>query len=119
MPGQRKNSASGVKSTRSWERMRKMSRSKTKSVSLDGIKHACEPGYIETRACKDAAQRQYKVKGLDKHDAISLEVAYCTAFLSRNEALQMAVSIAHAGARQWGEEFVNDVTRLLEGLRGS
>ena len=94
-------------------------RRKTKSVTLDGIKHVTNPGYLETRACKDTDQRQYQVKGLEKFDAISLEIAYCTAYMGRNEALQFACSVAHAGSKQWGTEFVEDIERLLEHMRGS
>ena len=94
-----------------------MTRSKTKSVSLDGIKNAMAPGHLETRACKDKSRRDYHIKDIQKMDAISFEMAYCMAFLDQNEALQLIVSLTKAGHKQWGETFIDDVLVWMEAVR--
>ena len=93
-----------------------MTRSKTKSVSLDGIKNAMTPGHLETRACKDKTRRDYHIKDIQKMDAISFEMAYCMAFLDQNEALQLIVSLTKAGHKQWGQEFIYDVQNWIEAV---
>jgi len=94
-----------------------MARSKTKSVSLDGIKNAMAPGHLETRACKDKSRRDYHIKDIQKMDAISFEMANCMAFLGQNEALQLIVSLTKAGHKQWGQEFVDEVQVWMEAVR--
>jgi len=63
-------------------------------------KHLLTPGTITT-------------KPRSKDDAVSLEMHYCTAYLSRKEALQVLMSLAHAGYKQWGLEFIQDSQRWL------
>lgn len=94
-----------------------MARSKTKSVSLDGIKNEMVPGHLETRACKDKTRRDYHIKDIQKMDAISFEMAYCMAFLDRNEALQLIASLTNAGHKQWGSGFTDEVQVWLEAVR--
>ncbi len=94
-----------------------MTRSKSKPVSLDGIKHAMGPGHIETRACKDKGRRDYHIKDIQKMDAVSVEMNHCTAFMGENEALQLVVSLAKAGHTQWGDDWLAQVERWLEGIR--
>lgn len=94
-----------------------MARSKTKSVSLDGIKNAMAPGHLETRACKDTARRDYHIKDVQKMDAISFEMAHCLAFLDQNEALQLILSLTKAGHAQWGGEFLDQVQAWSEAVR--
>ena len=53
-----------------------------------------------------------------KHNAVSMELHHCTAFFDRNEALQVVISLAHAGAQQWGHPFIADCQRLMEAIYG-
>ena len=95
-----------------------MARPKSKQVTVEGLKHVSEPGHLVTRANKDRAQDRgkagYTVRDIDKIDAISIEMAHCTAFAGRNEALQMIASMAHAGYRQWGDGFLAEVRGWME-----
>ncbi|MFN3075967.1 MAG: hypothetical protein ABT940_03615 [Alphaproteobacteria bacterium] len=94
-----------------------MARSKTKPVSLDGIKHAMAPGHLETRACKDKTRRDYHIKDIQKMDAISFEMNHCMAFLDQNEALQLIASLTKSGYQQWGEPFLDQVQTWIEAVR--
>lgn len=97
-----------------------MARPKSKSVTVDGIKHASDPGHLTLRANKDRAldrgKSGYTIRDIDKIDAISVEMAHCTAFAGRTEALQMVGSLARAGYRQWGDEWLAEVRRWVEAV---
>jgi len=95
-----------------------MSRPKSKPVTVDGLKYGMGSGEIISRSCKDRehdkGHETYRVKDIHKVDAVTFEVNHCFAFFSANEARQVLGSLAHAGYRQWGGDWLRSVQASLE-----
>lgn len=90
-------------------------RPKTRQVTMDNQKHHMKPGVLEVIACNDP-NRERMIKGIEREDAVTLELNHCMVFLDPQECMQTVLCLINAGKRQWGDEFVQSVTRWLEKL---
>ena len=72
---------------------------------------------VGSEMCIRDRNKEPYISGLEKQDSISVDMHYTCAYMGKNEALQVCTSIALAGYRQWGPEFLDHVERLLEGMR--
>jgi len=80
-----------------------MPRAKDRPVTMDGMRHAMSKGVVEVWACNDPDRPGPQVKNLNKEDAITVSMHFCTAFLSRAEVADLMLALENAACKQWGE----------------
>ena len=90
-----------------------MPRAKSKSVTIDGLKHNMNEGEIKVYACNDPRLNQrpypldYPVKHIAKQDAVLMAVGACTVMLSKQELTAMIYALNGAAIKQWGHDWDN------------
>ena len=85
-----------------------MPRAKSKSVTIDGLKHNMNEGEIKVYACNDPRLNQrpypldYPVKHIAKQDAVLMAIGACTVFMGKQEVRDMIEALESAASKQWG-----------------
>jgi hypothetical protein len=86
-----------------------MPRPKTRPVTIDNMRHAMSQGEIQVYACTDKKRPGPKVKNLEKEDAITVSMHFCTAFLNKEAVADLILALRAAANQQWGKSWVLEV----------